>query len=260
MAEFPALTLWTDAYLSDTRHLSTVEHGAYLLLLMEAWRRPHCDLPDDDKILSRLAGLSIDEWVEIKETVMAFWKRDGRSKTWSQKRLSLERGKAKVRSKSQSDKAAKRWYKTKKRDAAAKPNRCPDDASTATAITIEEESNDSSLPLIPHRDADWIEIPDWMPVEPWNGWLDMRKDKRKWPTPRAIELAITDLTTWRAKGHDPGRILDTSTLNNWTGLFEPKENPNGQHRSQPAGNTRGASTIDLARQAAAGRAIASGSG
>jgi hypothetical protein len=42
MAEFPALPLWTDAYLGDTRHLSQSEHGAYLLLLITAWRTPNC--------------------------------------------------------------------------------------------------------------------------------------------------------------------------------------------------------------------------
>jgi uncharacterized protein YdaU (DUF1376 family) len=144
MAEFPALTLWTDAYLSDTRHLSTLEHGAYLLLLMEAWRRPNCDLPGDDKILARLAGLSRDEWDEIKEAVMAFWKHDGRSKTWTQKRLILERDKARVRSKSQRDKAAKRWNIDKKDDAAALPEQCPEDASTATATAHKEEEPDGS--------------------------------------------------------------------------------------------------------------------
>jgi uncharacterized protein YdaU (DUF1376 family) len=144
MAEFPALTLWTDAYLSDTRHLSTLEHGAYLLLLMEAWRRPNCDLPGDDKILARLAGLSRDEWDEIKEAVMAFWKHDGRSKTWTQKRLMSERDKARVRSKSQSDKASKRWKTGKNSDAAALPQQSPADASTATATDSKEEEPNGS--------------------------------------------------------------------------------------------------------------------
>jgi uncharacterized protein YdaU (DUF1376 family) len=135
MAEFPALNLWTDAYLADTRHLSTLEHGAYLLLLIEAWRRPNCDLPDDDRMLSRLAGLSQDEWLEIKPIVMGFWTFDGRSKTWKQKRLMFERDAARKRSTSQRDKAAKRWDKTKKTDAAALPKSCRNDASTTTTTT-----------------------------------------------------------------------------------------------------------------------------
>ena len=89
MAEFPALSIWTDAYLADTRHLSTLEHGAYLLLLMEAWRRKDCALPDDDELLSRLSGVPGDTWGHTKKTVMAFWAlEDG---YWTQKRLLRER-------------------------------------------------------------------------------------------------------------------------------------------------------------------------
>lgn len=144
MAEFPALTLWTDAYLSDTRHLSTVEHGAYLLLLMEAWRRPHCDLPDDDQILARLAGLAPKEWAKVKPVILEFWTRDGRRKTWSQKRLVKERDAARKRSKSASDNSSKRWNNTKKVDAPALPLECQSDATTATAIEEKEEANASS--------------------------------------------------------------------------------------------------------------------
>lgn len=150
MAEFPALTLWTDAYLSDTRHLSTLEHGAYLLLLMEAWRRPNCDLPGDDLLLSRMAGLRPDEWSAVKPIVMSFWKYDGRGKVWKQKRLTKERDQARNRSKSQKDKAAKRWDKTKKDDATALPNECTADASTATATAtaIEEKENTNAIALV----------------------------------------------------------------------------------------------------------------
>jgi uncharacterized protein YdaU (DUF1376 family) len=140
MADFPALPLWTDSYLADTRHLSTLEHGAYLLLLMDAWRRPHCDLPDDDRILARLAGLSASEWEAVKPVVMALWKYDGRRKTWTQKRLSKERAHVTKTSRSQKDKAVKRWSKPKNIDAAAMPegmpNACPGDAPTPIPNTL----------------------------------------------------------------------------------------------------------------------------
>ena len=50
MAEFPAMQIWTDAYLGDTSHLSTTEHGAYFLLLMAMWRNGG-SLPNDDAML-----------------------------------------------------------------------------------------------------------------------------------------------------------------------------------------------------------------
>lgn len=48
MSSFPSLPLFTDAFLADTGHLSAQETGAYLLLLMMAWRLPECRLPDND--------------------------------------------------------------------------------------------------------------------------------------------------------------------------------------------------------------------
>lgn len=72
MAQFPQLPLWTDSYLADTTHLTTIEHGAYLLLLIAAWRSPGCRLPDDDKLLRRFAG-SPKNWRRIKPKVLSFW-------------------------------------------------------------------------------------------------------------------------------------------------------------------------------------------
>jgi 5-methylcytosine-specific restriction endonuclease McrA len=73
MADFPALPLWTDAYLSDTRELSTLEHGAYLLLLMTAWRTADCSLPDDDRLLARWAGLDRRTWARVRPVMERFW-------------------------------------------------------------------------------------------------------------------------------------------------------------------------------------------
>ncbi len=49
MADFPALPLFTDAYLADCSHLSDAEHGRYLRLLMLVWLSPECRVPNDDK-------------------------------------------------------------------------------------------------------------------------------------------------------------------------------------------------------------------
>lgn len=85
MAEFPALPFYTDAYLADTRHLTTEEHGAYLLLLMCAWRTRGCALKDDDRFLARTAGVSPRKWQRLRPVLEDFFEcADG---LWRQKKL-----------------------------------------------------------------------------------------------------------------------------------------------------------------------------
>lgn len=88
MAEFPAMPLWTDAYLADTSHLTTIEHGAYLLLLMVAWRSHDKRLPDDDVKLAKYARVTKAQWVRLRPVLQEFFKvKDG---YWTQGRLTDE--------------------------------------------------------------------------------------------------------------------------------------------------------------------------
>jgi uncharacterized protein YdaU (DUF1376 family) len=88
MAEFPALPLWTDAYLGDTTHLTTIEHGAYLLLLMTAWRTRDCRLPDDDKLLARYARCNAGQWKRLRPILEPFFVVENGQ--WWQRRLTDE--------------------------------------------------------------------------------------------------------------------------------------------------------------------------
>jgi uncharacterized protein YdaU (DUF1376 family) len=70
-------------YLADTGHLTTTQHGAYLLLLMHYWRKR--ELPSDDKQLAAIAKLPLRIWLDTKETLQAFFY-DG----WKHKRVEVE--------------------------------------------------------------------------------------------------------------------------------------------------------------------------
>jgi uncharacterized protein YdaU (DUF1376 family) len=70
-------------YLADTGHLSTLEHGAYLLLIMHYWQNG--GLPTEDAKLSRIARLPTKQWLQIRETIAALFGPD-----WRHKRIDQE--------------------------------------------------------------------------------------------------------------------------------------------------------------------------
>jgi uncharacterized protein YdaU (DUF1376 family) len=64
------MPMYWDAYLADTTHLTTEEHGAYMLLLAAMWRR-NGSVPDDDKDNARILGLTAAKWRKIKARFVA---------------------------------------------------------------------------------------------------------------------------------------------------------------------------------------------
>ena len=69
VSKAPAMPMYWDAYLADTTHLTTEEHGAYMLLLAAMWRRNGV-VPDDDKDNARILGLTPAKWRKIKARFM----------------------------------------------------------------------------------------------------------------------------------------------------------------------------------------------
>lgn len=91
MTSTPFMQLYIADYLGDTLHLTTEQHGAYLLILMAMWRADG-RLPNDPAKLARIARVSPRRWHILADDVMAFFDVDGNEIT--QKRLVEERQKA----------------------------------------------------------------------------------------------------------------------------------------------------------------------
>lgn len=66
-------------------------------------------------------------------------------------------------------------------------------------------------------------LPDWLPLEAWQAFLDMRKKIKKPATDYAQKLLIKKLAAFYANDLDPSVILNQSTLNGWQDLYAPKE-------------------------------------
>jgi len=98
-------------YLADTMHLSTEQHGAYLLLLFHLWRRG--SLHDDDGTLAQITGLTSTAWSQARPVLADFFQiHDG---LWRHGRVERERIRVAAKQQSNSKQAklaaARRWGK-----------------------------------------------------------------------------------------------------------------------------------------------------
>jgi hypothetical protein len=64
-------------------------------------------------------------------------------------------------------------------------------------------------------------LPDWLPLDPWNGFVEHRQKIKPLPTNRALDLILKKLKTLRDQGHDPAMLLDTAVERGWRSVFPP---------------------------------------
>jgi uncharacterized protein YdaU (DUF1376 family) len=98
-------------YLADTMHLSTEQHGAYLLLLFHLWRRGV--LHNDDVVLAKITGLDKSAWSRARLVLAEFFEiHDG---LWHHGRVERERIRVAAKQQSKANKAklaaSSRWSK-----------------------------------------------------------------------------------------------------------------------------------------------------
>ena len=81
------MPLYPRDYLADTRHLTTIQHGAYLLLIMEYWSKGK--LPDSDAGRRRVTAMTPKQWSTNRSEIAALFGPD-----WRHERIERELQKA----------------------------------------------------------------------------------------------------------------------------------------------------------------------
>lgn len=109
MASLPFMKFYISDYLVDTQHLTTIEHGAYLLLIMTYFQSGK-SLPDNDQKLARFCKLSVTKFQKMKPTLKEFFSISGGE--WVHKRIENDLDEISRKSGMARDSALKRWQKT----------------------------------------------------------------------------------------------------------------------------------------------------
>jgi hypothetical protein len=96
-------------------------------------------------------------------------------------------------------------------------------------------SRTQSNPIKPDSDSDNDnkknkELPDWLPLDDWKDFIEMRKAIKKPMTDRASQMIIAKLEGYKS---DVSKILQQSIINNWQDVYELKQIQNSFAKPKP---------------------------
>jgi uncharacterized protein YdaU (DUF1376 family) len=172
-------------YLADTMHLSTEQHGAYLLLLFHLWRRGI--LQDDDVVLAQITGLPIRAWSICRVVLAEFFEiRDG---LWHHGRVERERSRTAAKQQANASRAklasSSRWNKTVPA------------VNVAESICVNAPSNASSIRKAMPDDAQSQSQPQLLKTLPFSNSGNAKRATDQRHTPFRLLLG----EYWRAQNH-----------------------------------------------------------
>jgi uncharacterized protein YdaU (DUF1376 family) len=130
-------------YLADTGHLTTEEHGAYLLLMFHYWRKG--PLPADESRLGSIAGITGDAWSNAWAMLKQFFVagEDGRL---HHKRIDhelKEAGEKRQKSTERAEKAARARWENAPSNAQASPQALLKECPSPSPIPIKKQKPSS---------------------------------------------------------------------------------------------------------------------
>lgn len=171
------MPLYVADYLADTTRLTTIQHGAYLLLIMDYWRNGA--LPDDDSILAQITKMQPDAWSIARASLERFFSIE--QGCWVHLRIEQEKQKAGENSQKAHDRAVKaaqaRWENVNSSsnatsnassnaqamlDQCPSPSPSPSPLTTTTPTPSQGKASASailaSLGVDPAVSADWVQL------------------------------------------------------------------------------------------------------
>lgn len=151
MAALPYIQLYVADYLADTMHLTTEEHGAYLLLIFNYWQTGK---PIPKPRLARIARLSNDRWISVEASLSEFFNDNGNE--WEHKRIEADLD-AVHSAQSQRSAAGKASAEARKNKKATTRQRKSNERSTTDEIPLND--NSTNIDTDTDTDTDTEETP-----------------------------------------------------------------------------------------------------
>ena len=146
MASLPYIQLYVADYLADTMHLSTEEHGAYLLLIFNYWQTGK---PIPKNRLQSIVRVGNDRWTTVERSLSEFFNDTGTH--WQHSRIDTDLEIANAAQKQRSD-AGKASAEAKKRTRQTeikkvindRTNDRTNDRSTTVDFSLQRNVNETS--------------------------------------------------------------------------------------------------------------------
>jgi uncharacterized protein YdaU (DUF1376 family) len=215
-------------YKSHTEHLSEMEDLTYRRLL--DWYYLHeSPIPlEINEVARQIRMRSHTDCIAV--VLQEYFERtnDG----WIHHRADKEIAKAGEKSTKASQSAKARWEKKSIKnkdlpvDANALQMQSKSNATQDTRhITQNTKKKVADAPVV---------LPNWIPLETWQAFLEMRKKIKKPATEKAVVLLIAKLDKFRKSGQDVQAILEKSIVNDWQDIYELKELSNKSFAQQAA--------------------------
>lgn len=225
-------------YLADAAHLTTIEHGAYFLLILNYWQRGAA-LAADDRKLARICRLTDAEWAEVKPSLAEFFtEEDG---LWKHKRIEAELVKAAEKSEKARASIAKRYAPVNqtKNERATNELRSYNDRNT----NQDQDQEERKIISAPARSKKGTRLPeDWQP----------NSDLIETATKLGLSAAHFDREIakfrdyWASKPGSQGVKLDwDATARNWMRSAAERINP--PPRNAPSQNQTPATSVWINR-------------